>query len=133
MQISKINSVNFKGLWETRQTDAIRFKDQPPVFHREMIYHPFKNETPDDIKTEMEEQSKKNVWGVYDRNYDVDHYVVTQHILGSRLNISEEDYEKLQSMNREGYPISEDCSDSGLNYVAYVSGPTNFEESLELI
>lgn len=133
MQISKINSANFKGLWETRQTDVMRPKNQPPVFHREMIYHPFKNENAEDIKIEMEEQSKKNVWGAFNKKLGVDHYVVTKHTLGSRLNITEEDYEKIQSMNKEGYPISEDCTDSDLNYAAYVSGPTNFEENLELI
>lgn len=110
MQISKINSVNFKGLWEIKSTECKeRVEDYgSKVFFDEAIYHPFKDETSGEIEQTLREERLNPVYECDDDRvndpYGPDHYVITKHTLGSRLNITYNEYSQIKSMTMVGHP-----------------------------
>lgn len=112
MQISKINSANFKGLWEfkTTQREERSWGYRSAIYVDEVIYHPFSDETPEKIQETMENAKKTPVYegrfssGFFGSNPFC--YVITKHSLGDKLNITQEEYENIQNMKQTPKPKS---------------------------
>ena len=109
MQISKINSASFKGLWSIDKVEKrAHLKNLiSDVYYREAVYHPFQDETPAEIEQTMK-NSKKDMVYAGQENYGVYYrdFFVTKTILGERLSITKEQYEEIRDMKTRPHPIS---------------------------
>ena len=108
MQISKIVSSNFKGLWSIGKDEKRDYIKQTyeTIYYREAIYHPFSDESPEEIDRNMEEANKNLVCkGGYTYCLSIDFYI-TKPVLGERLCITKAQYEEISDMHASPHPIS---------------------------
>lgn len=105
MQIRNINNINFQGLWYKGQKQVVgHTKDDLPVWGCSMTYHPFKNESKEQIQNEMEKKHFP-LYECYVDNkrsypYKRDHYVIVKYKLGESLGITEKEYKKILQMQK---------------------------------
>ena len=109
MEISRINNTNFKGLWtsKNKQTGMVDeenprdrgFHDTIPFTYEEAIYHPFADETDDEINQVIIDASRDSFMGVFPQTYfNPTHplaYKIIQPKVGSRLGMTEKEYDEL--------------------------------------
>ena len=106
MQVSKINSANFKGLWEIKTIHQKKLSDDLGdgfnISYQDAIYHPFKDETPEEIAKEMKKEQVGEVWENVDS--DGDKYYpysveVTEKVTrGETLGVTKAEFEAMQIM-----------------------------------
>ena len=114
MQISKIGSINFKGLWTFKRTDVKQSIGRHcPVYFEDAIYHPFKDETQEEIDKII---AKEKETPVYEYLYDIwdpcgpDDITVLNHIVGERLNITSDEFAKTGKTPNAGHPEQDPSS-----------------------
>ena len=124
MKILSINSANFKGLWEIskpRENGRIETKEGSiPVLERKAIYHPFSDEADNEVKEAM-----SDVTTAYEAVYKgaVDHFILTKHSLGERLNLTKDAYEKISNMKKDDTLVYKHVDKPYLSYRPTIISP----------
>ena len=108
MQISKINSANFKGLWEIRPIGR-RWDDkrQCPIFLEDDIYHPFRDETNKEVEAVMTQARKNSVYKYQNGRVNTPFVTVIKYKEGDRLNITKLQYSMIRDMREMPNPQDE--------------------------
>ena len=118
MRISNINNANFKGLWEINKAEKKGTMETMagsiPVLERKATYHPFRDETIDEIAEVM-----SKVDNVHEARYygGIKHYILTEHYLGHSLQMTKEAYEEISDMKEDDKPVYEGYGRGYINYV----------------
>ena len=113
MQISRVNSVNFKGLWEKSKERYLGKKHRSHVFVCDSVYHPFKDETQEEIDATFKE-GRKSIYlsrSKHESPYwsidGPDSFIVVKESLGNRLSITKEQYSELEKLDEVSGPLSD--------------------------
>lgn len=112
MQIRSINNgMNFNGLWEVKKSGIRKVIDndslKPAAVHkRELVYHPFSDETEEQTQRALSEVKNNPVGSLFDYSTHVMElsYVVNKATLGEKLDVTGDEYEKISRMNKEIIP-----------------------------
>ena len=118
MQISKINNINFKGLWGNKRTIQVAQEKEgnPKVYYKEKVYYPFSDEKPEEIRETMRQARKAPVW-MANSYYELDHYVIIKHTLGDKLHITKKDYEEMTNPEGFGCPLRPNINEGVYDYM----------------
>ena len=107
MRVANINNQNFKGLWERRGESLVNSKNlsgDTPIIRRDVIYHPFSDETIDEAEKTFSKEKEKPVYKGYDEYYNLVQYIINDYKMGAPLNISKKDYEDIRYMEEHAAP-----------------------------
>ena len=113
MRIGQINSLNFNGLWSEKQLKKLGRNDgfEPPVHLRKVVYHPFSDETQEEIQEAMKKAHENCVFSCYS-NETINtertpiYYISQTPSLGESLEITRADYEKIAAMREKNEPTA---------------------------
>ena len=113
MRIGRINGTNFNGLRSEQQRGKIGRDEgfEPPVHLRDVTYHPFKDETGEEIQKAMEKARNNSFFSCYsNETINTERtpiYYISQipHLVKS-LDITKADYEKISKMREKNEPTS---------------------------
>ena len=115
MRIGKINTGNFKGLWQLPPEEervGYNFKDGAvtPIYARVAAYRPFKDENKSETKEAILKAEKTGYFACYSGdNKELIGYLMHLPIIGKKLQITKEQYEELKSLQETNTPApSED-------------------------
>lgn len=108
----QVNSISFSGLWEKGAKDKIGVNknNRANVYNQELIYHPFSDETREEISHEFEKYDNKG-WAKPAKDWKgIKSYVIADAKIGEPLNVTKADYEKIkkcyQSIGKKDIQLS---------------------------
>ncbi len=110
-----VNGISFKGLWEHKshkkigkiQVDVKPYEEN--VYLEELVYHPFSDETPEDIKAQVDKYNNKLIESKGTYHPAVPTWLTVIHPqVGSKLPFSSDLYKKISEMKVEPYKDNDD-------------------------
>lgn len=111
----QVTPVTFNGLWSkpkpAEKIGIFNSINNNPIYRTRMIYHPFKDETIEQIQKEIKDchhsfyKQYNPPTSIYSSSY---HFVEAS--VGERLNITADDYEKVKKLTPKAFANSSDVT-----------------------